>query len=57
MSDDQNNKRKDLKIDQAASESEYTAEELEFIKKIRGQIALEDDDSSTLVASFMKIIP
>lgn len=57
MSDDQNNKGKDLKIDQAASESEYTAEELEFIKKIRGQIALEDDDSSTLVASFMKIIP
>lgn len=57
MSDDQNNKGKDLKIDQAASENEYTAEELEFIKKIRGQIALEDDESSTLVASFMKIIP
>lgn len=37
--------------------SNYTKEELDFIKKIREQIALEDEDSAILIASYLKNIP
>ncbi|MCC2678440.1 MAG: hypothetical protein K0R29_1016 [Pseudobdellovibrio sp.] len=37
--------------------SGYTKEELDFIKKIREQISLEDEDSAILIASYTKNIP
>lgn len=37
--------------------SAYTKEELDFIKKIREQISLEDEDSAILIASYLKNIP
>ena len=41
----------------ASGESSMTQEELDFIRKIREQLALEDDESAVLVAAYLKNIP
>ena len=56
-SDENDTKKKSAEAQGSQTDHKFSQEELDFIQKIRNQISLEDEDSSQLIASYLKMLP